>query len=90
MNNSTLNILLNEYRKKRLLAEKIADEKKQELYEEFPELNEIDKKLSSLALGTMKEVAKNNNLLLLEKLNYQFIQPDDVELTKENILGGKK
>lgn len=69
MNNSTLSILLNEYRKKRLLAEKIADEKKQELYEEFPELDEIDKKLSSLALGTMKEIAKNNNLLLLEKLN---------------------
>ena len=69
MNNSTLSILLNEYRKKRLLAEKIADEKKQELYEEFPELDEIDKKLSSLALGTMKEIAKSNNKLLLEKLN---------------------
>ena len=69
MNNSTLSILLNEYRKKRLLAEKIADENKQELYKEFPELDEIDKKLSSLALGTMKEIAKNNNLLLLKKLN---------------------
>ena len=83
MNNSTLNILLNEYRKKRLLAEKIADEKKQELYEEFPELNEIDKKLSSLALGTMKEVAKNNNLLLLEKLNSNI---NELKKQKENIL----
>ena len=28
--------------------------------------------------------------LLLEKLNYQYINPDDVELTKENILKGDK
>ena len=36
------------------------------------------------------EKTKEKYPLLLEKLNYQFIQPDDVELTKENILGGKK
>ena len=36
------------------------------------------------------EKTKEKYPLLLEKLNYQYIQPDDVELTKENILGGKK
>ena len=36
------------------------------------------------------EKTKEKYPLLLEKLNYLYIQPDDVELTKENILGGKK
>lgn len=58
-----------EYRKKKLRAEELADRKKMQLYENFPELSAIDKKLSSLALSTMKEVALSNNKDLLVKLN---------------------
>ena len=36
------------------------------------------------------ELTKEKYPLLLEKLNYQYIKPDDVELTKENILGGNE
>lgn len=36
------------------------------------------------------EKTKEKYPLLLEKLNYQYIAPDDVELTKENVLKGDK
>lgn len=69
MNNTTLKTLLTEYQKKKMIAEDIALRKKEKLYEDFPELADIDKKLSLLALSTMKELAKNNDKNLLENLN---------------------
>ena len=69
MNNTTLKMLLTEYQKKKMRAEDIALRKKEKLYEEFPELSNIDKKLSLLALSTMKELAKNNDKDLIQKLN---------------------
>ena len=67
MNNSTLQSLLTEYNKKRILAEELAEKNKLNLYEKFPELSDIDKKISSLA--TMKELTKENNKALIKKLN---------------------
>ncbi len=69
MNNSTLKSLLIEYDKKRIFAEELAQKNKENLYNKFPELFDIDKKLSSLALSTIKEMTKNNNKELIEKLN---------------------
>ncbi len=69
MNNSTLNSLLIEYNKKRIFAEEFAQKNKENLYNKFPELFDIDKKLSSLAFSAMKELAQNNNKELIEKLN---------------------
>ncbi len=69
MNNSTVQFLLTEYNKKRILAEELAEKNKLNLYEKFPELSNIDKKLSSLALATMKELTKENNKDLIKKLN---------------------
>ena len=72
MNTSTLKSLLIEYDKKRIQAEKLADDEKQNLYENFPKLKEIDQQLSSLAVSTMKEIAKNGNKELITKLNYDI------------------
>lgn len=69
MNNSTLKTLLIEYDKKRRKAEEIAQKEKTKIYEKFPELTEIDKQLSTLALSSMKELIKNNDKKILEKLN---------------------
>ncbi len=72
MSNTTLKSLLIEYNKKKIKAEELADQKKSKLYKDFPELTEIDKKLSSLALSTMKEMVKENNKDLITKLNYDI------------------
>ena len=69
MNNSTVKSLLIEYDKKRISAENLAQKNKEILYKKFPELSDIDKKLSSLAFSTIKEMTQNNDKELIEKLN---------------------
>ena len=69
MNNSTLKSLLIEYDKKRINAENIARKEKENLYAEFPELGEIDKKLSSLAFSSMIELTKNNDKKIIDNLS---------------------
>lgn len=83
MNNTTLKALLTEYDKKKKQAEEIADKNKQELYDEFPKLSEIDKKINSLALSTIKEIAQNSNKELIEKLNVEI---NSLKKEKESIL----
>ncbi len=83
MNNSTLKSLLIEYDKKRINAENIAQKEKENLYEEFPELDEIDKKLSSLAFSSMIELTKNNDKKIIENLNSNI---EALKKKKENIL----
>lgn len=83
MNTSTLKSLLIEYDKKRIRAQEIAEREKNELYEEFPRLSEIDKKLSSLAFSTMRELAQNNDKKLLDQLNSNITQ---LKQEKEKIL----
>ena len=77
MNNSTLKSLLIEYDKKRISAEELAQKNKETLYAKFPELADVDKKLSSLALSTMKQLAQNNDKELIKKLN------SDIEVLKK-------
>lgn len=72
MNNTTLKSLLIEYDKKRRFAEDIANQNKEKLYEEFPNLAEIDKKINTLAISTMKEIALNGNQELVSQLNSQI------------------
>ena len=83
MNNSTLKSILIEYDKKRINAENIAQKEKENLYEEFPELDEIDKKLSSLAFSSMIELTKNNDKKIIENLNSNI---EALKKKKENIL----
>ena len=56
MNNSTLKSLLIEYDKKRINAENIAQKEKENLYTEFPELEEIDKKLEEMVIEELPSV----------------------------------
>lgn len=72
MNNTTLKSLLIEYDKKRRLAENIANQNKKKLYEEFPKLADIDKKINTLAISTMKEIASSGNQELVSQLNEQI------------------
>ena len=83
MNNSTLKSLLIEYDKKRINAENIAQKEKENLYTEFPELEEIDKKLSSLAFSSMIELTKNNDKKIIENLNSNI---EALKKEKEKIL----
>lgn len=83
MNTTILKSLLIEYDKKRMHAEEIADNNKRKLYEEFPSLAEIDKKINSLALSTMKEITKNNDKKLVKQLNNKI---ETLKKEKESIL----
>ena len=83
MNNNTLKNLLIEYDKKKIRAEEMAQREKQKIYDEFPALSEIDQKLSSLALSTMKELALNNNEKLLKDFNKKI---EELKKEKEKIL----
>ena len=83
MNNSTLKSLLIEYDKKRINAEELAQKNKGNLYNKFPELLDIDKKLTSLALNAMKKLTQNNDKELIKKLNSDI---NSLKKEKEKIL----
>ena len=83
MNNTTLKNLLIEYDKKKIRAEEMAQREKQKIYDEFPALSEIDHKLSSLALSTMKELTLNQNEKLLKDFNQKI---EELKKEKEKIL----
>ncbi len=69
MNTVALKTLLTEYDKKRRIAEEIASKNKEELYNEFPKLREIDEKISSLGISTMKEISQSGNMELIAQLD---------------------
>lgn len=69
MNDSTLKQLLAEYSVKRASAFTKANEKKKEIYDKTPRLQEIDDEISSSSLSIAKEILKTNNKSLLEELN---------------------
>ena len=69
MNNTNLKKLLNEYERKRIKEENDLQYRKNELYNSYPRLQEIDNELSSLAISTAKELIKKNNKEILNNLN---------------------
>ena len=81
MNSSYIKSILIEYDKKRILAQQEADTRKEKLYSENPRLQEIEDKLTSLAISTslaliqknspdkLKELEENIKKLKEEKLN---------------------
>ena len=76
MSESTLQKLLIEYDKKRTFEEHQAEMRKKEIYEKEPKLQELDDKLSFLAISTSKALIQHNDSSLLEKLN------EDIKLLK--------
>ena len=83
MNSSTLKTLLIEYNQKKAMAEKQAQIRKQELYEKEPLLQELENKLTSLAISTTKSVIQNNDPELIENLQNQI---NNLKKQKETIL----
>ena len=68
MNNSNLKKLLSEYERKRIQEENDLEYRKNQLYNSYPRLQEIDNELSTLAISSTKELIKNNNKEKLNKL----------------------
>ena len=83
MKNTTLKTLLIEYDKKRREAENIADFEKEKIYSEYPILSEIDKKISALALASMRRMLNNNDEKTIKKLNSDI---NKLKKEKETIL----
>lgn len=69
MSNNNLNVILNEYEKKRIYKINELEIKKQNLYKELPRLQEIDNELSSLSISTAKNILLSNNQTLIKGLN---------------------
>ena len=69
MSDILLKNILSQYNKKKINAEYEANLRKQELYKKYPKLQEIDDKLTSLAISTTKSIINNNDKKLLEELN---------------------
>ena len=67
MANELLNSLLKEYEKKKLNAELEAEKRKNDLYERFPKLREIEDELNNFAINTAKNILKNGNQLEEQK-----------------------
>ena len=61
--------ILAQYDKKRVQEEYAAQNRKNELYKKYPKLQNIDDKLSSLAISTAKSLISNNDKNLLQELN---------------------
>lgn len=61
MSNSVLKDLLIEYDKKRVNAEREADLKRQLLFEKFPELSDINKKINIAGIDYAKSILVSNN-----------------------------
>lgn len=83
MNTTILKSLLIEYDKKRKHAQEIAESEKEKLYQEFPQLSDIDKRINTLALSSMKEIALNGDKELVAKFNSQMLL---LKNEKESIL----
>ena len=83
MNSSTLKALLIEYNQKKVKAEKQAETRKQELYKNEPLLQELENKLTTLAISTTKAVIQNNDPVLIENMQLQI---NDLKKQKETLL----
>ena len=73
MTNIILKNILSQYSKKKISAEYDAKIRKQELYEKYPKLQEIDNRLSTLAISTTKLLINNNDKKLLDELNSNIL-----------------
>lgn len=65
--------ILSQYNKKKINAEYEAELRKQELYKNYPRLQDIDDKLTKLAISTTKSLINNNDKNLLNELNNNII-----------------
>ena len=60
MDNSTLKSLLHEYEQKRIKANLLSEQTKNNLYKKYPRLEEIEKSINSLSLNKIKSILSSN------------------------------
>jgi len=83
MNNAILTNILKDYERKRLIAEKDLEKRKNKLYSENTRLEEIDTELSKIGIATAKSLIMSNNSEALEDLNKKV---DILKAEKSEIL----
>ena len=69
MADSILKNILSQYNQKKISAEYEAEQRKQDIYKRYPKLQDIDDKLTKLAISTTKSLINNNDKELLKELN---------------------
>ena len=80
--NNTLNLLLKDYEQKKYFAEQKQQKAKTEFFISHPELEDINSKLSTLALDISKAVL-NKNIDIQNKLKTEF---DKLKIEKDELL----
>ena len=60
---------MSQYNQKKISAEYEAEQRKQDIYKRYPKLQDIDDKLTKLAISTTKSLINNNDKELLKELN---------------------
>ncbi len=65
-NNEVLNSLLREYEQKKLRAELDLEKRKEDLYKQYPKLQEIEEELNNFAIQTSKNILLNKHFSLLD------------------------
>lgn len=83
MNNVILANILKDYERKRLLAEKDLEKRKNKLYSENTRLEEIDNELSKIGIATAKSLIMSNSAEVLADLNKKV---DILKAEKSEIL----
>ena len=83
MTDTVLKNILSQYNKKKIDAEYEAEIRKQELYNKYPKLQEIENKITSMAINTTKMIISNNDKTLLVELNENI---NKLKQEKEKIL----
>lgn len=69
MADSILKNILSQYNQKKISAEYEAEQRKKDIYKRYPKLQDIDDKLTKLAISTTKSLINNNDKELLKELN---------------------
>ena len=65
-NNEFLSSILREYEQKKLRAELDAERRKEEIYKEYPKLQEVEKELNDFAINTSKNILLNKSASLVD------------------------
>lgn len=60
MDNSTLKLLLHEYEQKRMRANLMSEKAKNNLYEKYPKIKEIEKTINSLSINKIKSILSSD------------------------------
>lgn len=87
MDNSTLKSLLNEYQQKRIKANILSEQSKDNLYKKHPRLEEIENSINTLSIAKIKSILSSNHHDISEiNLQIKKLQDEKKQILKaENV-----